>query len=37
MTAKCFVRTFFRLDLKLAKGTIDDLLYERLLKLVKVE
>ena len=34
---KCFVRTFFRPDLNLAKGTIDDLLYERLLKSVKVE
>ena len=31
------MRTFFRSDLNLAKGTIDDLLCERLLKLVKIE
>ena len=37
IVGKCFVRTFFTLDLNLAKGTIDDLLCERLLKLVKIE
>ena len=37
MAAKCFVRTFFRLDLNLAKRAIDDLLCDRLLKLVKIK
>ena len=37
MAAKCLVRTFFRLDLNLAKWAIDDLLCERLLKLVKIK
>ena len=37
IVGKCFVRKFFRSDLNLAKGTIDDLLCERLLKLVKIE
>ena len=33
---KCFMRTFFRSDLNLAKGTVHDLLCERFLKLVKM-
>ena len=37
IVGKCFVRTFFRSDLNLAKGAIDGLLCERLLKLVKIE
>ena len=37
LVGKCFVRIFFRSDLNLAKGTIDDLPCERLLKLVKIE
>ena len=30
------MKTFFRLDLSLAKGTIDDLLCKRLLRLVRL-
>ena len=37
IVGKCFMRTIFRSDLNLPKGTIDDLLRERLLKLVKIE
>ena len=36
IVGKCFVGTFFRSDLDLAKATIDDLLCEKLLKLVKI-
>ena len=28
IVGKCFVRTFFRLDLNLAKGTVDDVLWK---------